>query len=100
MKYDVHNYGRQLESAQRYLEEDLQILPVNRTTIKTFDEYLLTQGLTTPWRVKYLYLLRQLSRKINKPYEEITKDDVISLVAEIQANTKLTEWSKTDKKLL
>lgn len=99
MKYDIHGVGQALKSALRNLKKDESILPRNKKMIFKFDSYLLSLGLTDSRRSKYLVLLKNISRKVKKPFEDLTKEDIMRIVTEIQKNTGFSEWSKADKKI-
>ena len=99
MKYDIHNTGLQLDNALRRLKGDKLILPKNKARIFEFDEYLQTLGLKNSRRLKYIILLRWLSKEVNKPFEKVTKEDLMKIVRVLQNNPDLSEWSKVDRKV-
>lgn len=99
MKFDIHDYDGQLAGAMKRLASDEDILAKNRKTIARFDGYLLSLGLKVPRRVKYIYLLTRLSKNIRKPFEKVTKEDMLGIVAGVQSEKHLSEYSKVDRKV-
>ena len=77
---DIHHYGRTLELAMRMLDKDDTILPANRKVIREYIRYRNAEGLSVPRQVRYLAVLRKLSRITNKPFSRIVREDVMKYV--------------------
>jgi site-specific recombinase XerD/ribosomal protein L40E len=93
---DIHHYDRRLTAALSILDGDKEVLESNRKKIKQFLEYIRAEGLSIPRQVRYIYVLRKVSRLLGKEFYRITKTDMITVVAALEKqdtayDTKLSE---------
>jgi len=93
---DIHHYDQRLAVALTNLEQDKKVLESNRKKIKQFLEYIHAEGLSIPRQVRYVYVLRKVSRLLGKEFYRTTKTDMVTLVSELEKqntayDTKLSE---------
>jgi site-specific recombinase XerD len=93
---DIHHYDRRLTAALSILDGDKEVLESNRKKIEQFLEYIRAEGLSVPRQVRYVYVLRKVSRLLGKEFYRTTKTDMITLVSELEKqdtayDTKLSE---------
>ena len=74
---DIHHYDQRLTVALSNLEKDKRVLESNRKKIKQFLEYIRAEGLSTPRQVRYVYVLRKVSRLLGKEFRRTTKTDMV-----------------------
>jgi len=87
---------RRLNAALSILDGDKGILEKNRKKIKQFLEYIRAEGLSTPRQVRYVYVLRKVSRLLGKEFRRTTKTDLVTVISELEKqdtsyDTKLSE---------
>lgn len=80
-EFVIHNYDYKIKNAYALIEREL--LPYSIELIKKYDSELVKQSLAKATRLKHLQILLNLSRFINKNWNEVTKDDVDRLVMKI-----------------
>ncbi len=97
-KCDIHNTTRKLERALIRLESREEIILRNRNKISEFCNYCLSIGMKANRRYKYFSLLIWLSRVLNKPYEDATKEDFIKILCDLEKG-KYSKWSIVDRKV-
>jgi integrase/recombinase XerD len=93
---DIHHYDRRLTAAISILDGDKEVLEKNRKKIKEFLEYIRAEGLSTPRQVRYVYVLRKISRLLGKEFRRTTRTDMVTVVSELEKqdtayDTKLSE---------
>jgi hypothetical protein len=81
---DIHHYDQRLAVALTNLEQDKKVLESNRKKIKQFLEYIHAEGLSIPRQVRYVYVLRKVSRLLGKEFYRTTKTDMVTLVSELE----------------
>lgn len=94
---DIHHYGRTLELAMKMLEKDETVLPANRKIIREYIRFRNAEGLSVPRQVRYLAVLRKLSRITGKPFGRITRDDVMKYVERTNAEETSPETKRTER---
>jgi len=93
---DIHHYDRRLTVALSNLDHDRKVLESNRKKLKQFLEYIRAEGLSIPRQVRYVYVLRKISRLLCKEFYRTTKTDMVTIVSELEKqdtayDTKLSE---------
>jgi len=93
---DIHHYDRRLTGALSILDGDKEVFEKNRKKIKEFLEYIRAEGLSTPRQVRYVYVLRKVSKVLGKEFRRTTKTDMVTVVSELEKqdtayDTKLSE---------
>ena len=92
--FDVHNYARRMELAVAKLNENKQVSPHNRTKILGFLDYLETQAISLPRRIRYLQNLTKLAAMLgSKDFKEATRSDIESVILQ-HGRLKLAEDTK------
>lgn len=95
---EVYNYSRFLERELAKLRSNL-LGKENSETILRFYTQLTAEGLGIARRIKYLATLRRIASLLNKPFSEVTKDDLIGFVAKIEQRN-YSVWTKHDYKMI
>ncbi len=89
------DHRRQVETRLASLRSDTTICQENRDLIRTFARDCYADGLSHARVAKYLTLLKQIARKLDKPFKEVQKDDLKIFLQEIELS-HLSAWSKGD----
>jgi integrase len=101
MKYDPHNHAGQLQGVIRKLESnEYDILEENRKRILVYYRELVSEGYSAARILKHIYLLKQITKKINRPFERLTKEEIRDFIVQVESNPRLSEWSKHDYKVV
>jgi site-specific recombinase XerD len=98
MEVDIHNSEHNLKRRIEMIRKSEQICQENKEDMLRFSEYCFAEGLGKPRVLKYLYHLQFLATWLRKPFRSATKDDAVTLVAEIERKD-LSDWSKHDYKM-
>ncbi len=94
--YSESHNGNRLEK----IKKDKQIKEEDYEEIKKFKQHLEARGLTDNRVNKYLNILHKISKwKPGKPFEELDKEDVETIVSEIE-KTNFAESTKCDYRTL
>jgi integrase/recombinase XerD len=96
-RLDIHHYGRVLANAMLVLDDDREVLPANRKTIKEFLEYAQAEGLSAPRQVRYTIVLRKLSKLLGKPFRRAGKVDLVRVVSIIEKEKSSPETKRSEK---
>ncbi len=97
-KEDIHNYRKTLERIKRnyihnsFFKEDVKDL-------ERFLEILQAEGISAGRIAKCLHALSTLSKKLGKPFSEVTERDVKSVLAEIEGS-EYSDWTKRDFRII
>jgi hypothetical protein len=65
--FDIHNYPHGMELAISKLKENKKVSPHNRFKILRFRDYLKTQGVSMPRRIRYVQNLTKLAAMLGAP---------------------------------
>jgi len=95
---EVYNYSRTLERELEKLRSN-SLGKENSETILRFYKQLVAEGIGIARRIKFLDTLRRIASLLNKPFSEVTKDDIIDLVAKIEQRS-YSEWTKHDYRMI
>jgi integrase/recombinase XerD len=92
----IVDYRERVRRAEVLLESS-PISETNKRAIRRFMDFKTAQRISLPRQDKYLRLLRLLAERYidGKDFEELTRDDVISAVAQIE-RSDLKTWVKYD----
>lgn len=97
-KRDIHGYEKRLKSALRRIE--MSDLPEgNKTLLLEFKDYLFAEGISRGRIAKYMNHLFRVALWLDKPFESVTRRDIIRLVEEIE-NQGYTVNTKHDFKVV
>jgi integrase/recombinase XerD len=94
----VYNYPRTLQKELEKLRSN-SLGKENSETILRFYRLLVAEGLGLARQIKYLWTLRRIAMLLNKPFTEVTKDDIIDFVAKIEQQG-YSGWTKRDYKII
>lgn len=95
-RIDIHDSEGRLRMAENRLHNPMS--EKDRKLLADFEKQLLSEGLT-PIRVsKYLDILRRISDMLGKSFEEVTVNDIKSLVCRIE-RSDYSPWTKHDYKV-
>ena len=97
---DIHHYERRLQVATTHLDNDRELLPPNLKSIKAFLEYAQADGLSIPRQIRYIFVLRKLSRLLGKPFRRATKDDMIQVVTKIGKEDTAEDTKRSEKECI
>lgn len=95
-RIDIHDYEGRLKKAELKLHNPMN--ERDRGLLKEFEGQLLSEGLTAARVSKYLDTLRRISDMLGKPFEEVTVDDIKSLVYRVE-RSDYSPWTKHDYKV-
>ena len=98
--FDLYNYPKRLEQAINKLNNDGLVCEQNKQAIIAFSKVRLAQGSSHGRVAKVVYCLRFLAKWLKKPYLEATKDELISLIGDLESNPKYAEYTKYDFKIV
>ena len=87
MRYDAHDYKRRLEKVLAQIMADPSIPEKNKEAICRFQENCFIEGISTGRITRYLYDLRHISKWLGKEFENVTKEDIRSLIGRIEKET-------------
>ncbi len=93
---DIHNYDQSLKIAYKAIEK-AGIIQENKDTIREFAGILESMGLNKGRTAKYIYSIITLGERVNKPFKDLTKQDVQELMAWLN-NQDYTPITKSDMK--
>ncbi|MBI5227831.1 tyrosine-type recombinase/integrase [Candidatus Micrarchaeota archaeon] len=98
-KLDLYNYPKRLEGALGMLRQE-HICEENKQDIVSFTKVRLAKGSGHGRVAKIVYCLRNMAKWLNKPYRQATKDDLIGLIGDLEANVNYAEHTKYDYKVV
>jgi integrase len=87
MRYDAHDYKTRLEKVLAQVKADPAIPEKNKEAICRFHENCFIEGISTGRITRYLYDLRHISKWLGKEFENVTKEDIRSLIGRIEKET-------------
>ncbi len=90
---DIHNYKRRLERTFENIKKSKEISNENRKIIIRFHDGCFADGLSICKIERYIYELFRLAKTISKDLDKLTKQDLQSIVAELEKK----EWSPHSK---
>ncbi len=89
---DIHKLKVRLKACDRRISK-LKIKK-NREIIFKFKENLISNGLSDARVLFYTQAITKLAREINRPLNELTKEQIKQIVSDIEQNEKYSEYSK------
>ena len=95
---EVYDYENQLKWALARLENS-GIEPENKKLIQGFVDYLFAHGLSLGRIIKYVGEITRLAKLFNRSFKETSKQDIVALVAKIEARQDCSHFTKHDYKL-
>lgn len=93
---NIHQPDKRLKETLNSIEQSPTTPQQNKDLIKNFIDFQQAKGLTASRVLKYAYTLKMIDRKLNKKFTEITKNDVITYLKEINTSSVYAEWTKHD----
>jgi integrase len=90
---DLHDYGRRLERAIRFLNVHTKVSRKNKQKILQFLERLKAEGLSLARQTGYVQRLTTIAVMLGKDFEEATKQDIEKLMKAVNARD-WAEWTK------
>lgn len=97
---DIHNYKRRFERAVERIKVAVDILEENKEIILKFKDHCLSDGIGIAKIDRYLGDLAKYSRMLKKPFPEASKEDIRTVVAELEQSNLAAETKKIFKILL
>lgn len=94
----MYNYPKRLESAIAKLDAD-RIRPENKRDIVSFSKIRLAKGSSQGRVAKVVYCMRYWAKHLAKPFREVTKDDLVMAVGDLET-TKFAEHTRYDIKIV
>ncbi|MGC8696811.1 MAG: hypothetical protein ACP5UD_10470, partial [Conexivisphaera sp.] len=79
MKLDIHDYQERVESGYRKLER-AKVNEQNRNDIREFAKLIESMGLSKGRVAKLIFTVITIAEKVDKPFREMTRKDVESLM--------------------
>ncbi|MDO8554348.1 MAG: tyrosine-type recombinase/integrase [Candidatus Micrarchaeota archaeon] len=100
MKFDPHNFSGLIQGMMEKMETNKYGLrEENRKLIMDFYLHLRSQGYKNSRICKYLTMLRLIDKRVTKPFDKMTKEDVKTFVIGVES-TKYSNWTKHDYKVV
>lgn len=93
MGIDIHNYRKRLDRTLERIKNS-DVCEENKTAIQNFTSYLIIKGIGIARIEHYIHCLRLISKIQNKDFKQMTKEDVMKVLEEIQ---KRFDWSERYK---
>ncbi len=90
---EIYNYERRLARELAKIKED----PFNAEILLKYYRSRVAEGLSLARIIKCLSTLRQISKTLSKPFEEVTKEDIVDLIAKVEERN-VSPWTKHDYK--
>jgi len=84
-----------LEKVKKHVEKS-SLSKKNKEDIFKFINQIAAEGLSKTRQQKYMYILTSIGKMITKDFQDLMKNDIVNLCAEIN-NSKLAEWTKHDR---
>jgi integrase/recombinase XerD len=78
--FDVHDYGHRMDLARRKLTVNRKVSVHNRSKILEFLDYLETQQISLPRRIRYLQNISKLAAILRVNFEGATKSQIESAI--------------------
>ena len=97
---DIHHYDKRLEQALVKLKAESSVLEENKKTILSYIKYRQAQGLSIPRQVCYIFTLRKLSTLLPNRLENANKDDLVSVISQIEREDTSFEMKRTEKECI
>ena len=95
---DIHDGAGRVQRLLTNIRESEEVPARSRRLIQKFWEQCQADGLAPAGVCKYLYALRYLSQRLNKPLDRATKLDIIKFVGEVEQSS-WTYWTKHGTKV-
>lgn len=100
VKIDLYNYPKRLEGAIDKLKKLETVSEEDKQAIISFSKVRLAKGSSHGRVAKVVYCMRLLATWLKKPFRQATKDDLIALVGDLEANNHYAEHTKYDYKIV
>lgn len=97
MGYDAHDCKTRLEQILEKIKNDPFISERNKQAIIKFHENCFVEGISAGRIARYMYDLRNLSKWLEKDFEDANRDDIKALIGKIEKKTYHTK--KSDKEV-
>lgn len=96
--FDIHNNAERLEKLKSDLEKSTEILESNKKLMLDFSNECLAEGISAGRAIKYIFVLKNLSKMFGKPFIDVNRQDVMNVVLKIE-QSDYSEWTKKDYKI-
>ncbi len=90
---DIHKSKKRMESIERKIQNEKNILPGNRKHIEKFTELMKAKALKANTMSKHLFSLWFIATQCKKDFKKISKDDIIKICARIEQQ----KWTDATK---
>jgi integrase len=98
VRLEIYNNEKKLRNALERIKNS-SIDQKNKAKILEFYRECLAQGLSQARIIKYLGTLERIARALNKPFEEVVKEDIAELIRKIESRN-YSDWTKHDYKVI
>lgn len=95
----IHHYDKIFQIAIDSIKRNRILSEKNRNLILEFSDFCLATGLTKVRAAKYIYSLSTIGKFLDKDFMDVNKNDIMSLMKEINTNSEYSEWTKRDFKV-
>lgn len=99
LSQDLYNASGKLERALQTLKES-SIHKQDKKDLLDYNEAMSALGISERRMLKNAYVLRKLAAMKKIPFRTASKEDIVKLIAKIERDKKLKEWSKYDEKVV
>lgn len=95
---DWHRYGEKLAAMENFVKVHVKN-ERNRKLIFDFEKDIVAREISKPRIIRYLVSLKKIDEWLGKDFDKATKDDIISLLSEIEKQP-LSVWTKHGYKVI
>ena len=94
----IHNYDKMYETTKKRVRK-AKTSERNKQLILEMNDFLILENLSKPRLIKYLEVLKTLSERLGKDFEQATEKDLKKLVGDIQQQN-YSAWTKQTYKVI
>lgn len=91
---DIHNYQKRFERIVERVQNSSEISSENKEITLKFKDYLLSEGISTSKIERYLFDLMKFSRMVKRPFPEVSKEEIRTVIGELNQKGYAEETKK------
>lgn len=99
LKQNFYTSSDQFQMATKTIQES-SISEQDKKDLLAYTEAMSAHGISERRMLKNAYVLRKLSLMKKSPFRKASKDEIVMLVAKIERDKNLRDWSKYDEKVV
>lgn len=98
LKEEVHGYRKKIENVLKRVRAS-SIDEASRASILELYRDCVVRNYSQARIIKYVGTVERIARMLGKPFDKVSKDDVVEFVRRIQVS-ELSDWTKRDYKIM